>query len=77
METGIVKRVNDDKGYCFIARDGGGEDLFAHFSEVQGDGDNALSANQRVEFEVGAGAKGPQAKNIRRIAESDSDAATA
>jgi CspA family cold shock protein len=52
MQTGTVKWFNDAKGFGFITPDGGGEDLFAHFSEVQGSGFKSLQENQKVSFEV-------------------------
>jgi CspA family cold shock protein len=67
IETGTVKWFNEGKGFGFIAPDTGGKDLFAHFKEIQGDGFKTLSENQRVEFEVTQGAKGPQASRIRAI----------
>jgi CspA family cold shock protein len=66
-ETGIVKWFNDGKGFGFITPDSGGKDLFAHFSEIQGEGFRSLTENQRVEFEVKQGPKGLQAANIRAI----------
>lgn len=66
-ETGTVKWFDESKGYGFIAKDSGGSDLFAHFSEIQGAGFKTLAADQRVEFEVKQGQKGPQASNIRVI----------
>ena len=65
--TGIVKWFNDAKGFGFITPDGGGEDLFAHFSAIQGSGFKTLTENQRVQFEVTQGQKGPQASNIRTL----------
>ena len=66
--TGIVKWFDDGKGYGFITPDGGGKDLFAHFSEITaGSGFKSLAENQRVEFEVKQGQKGPQASNIRAV----------
>lgn len=68
-QTGTVKWFNEGKGYGFIAPDGGGKDLFAHFREIQGaDGYKTLAENARVQFDVTQGAKGPQASNIRTIA---------
>ena len=65
-ETGTVKWFNETKGYGFIAPDNGGKDLFAHFKEIQGGtGFKTLQENQRVEFEVTQGQKGPQASRIR------------
>lgn len=66
-ETGIVKWFNEGKGFGFIAPDGGGKDLFAHFKEIQGTGFKTLLENQRVEYEVTQGQKGPQASNIRVV----------
>ncbi|MPS26118.1 cold-shock protein [Pigmentiphaga sp.] len=64
METGIVKWFNSEKGFGFIMPDNGGKDLFAHFSEIQGDGYKSLQENQRVSFVAGQGPKGPQATKI-------------
>ena len=66
-ETGTVKWFNESKGFGFIAPDNGGKDLFAHFKEIQGTGFKTLLENQRVEFEVTQGQKGPQASRIRGI----------
>jgi cold shock CspA family protein len=68
MSTGTVKWFNDTKGFGFIKPDDGGEDLFAHFSEIQGAGFKTLKENQKVEFEVKAGPKGKQATAIKPIA---------
>lgn len=67
IETGTVKWFNESKGYGFITPDTGGKDLFAHFKEIQGTGFKSLAENQRVEFEVGEGQKGPQATKIRAL----------
>ena len=67
-ETGVVKWFNDGKGFGFITPDNGGKDLFAHFSEIKGEGFKSLAENQRVEFEVKQGQKGLQAANIRVLA---------
>ena len=65
-QTGTVKWFSQDKGFGFIAPDDGGKDLFAHFREIQsGGGFKTLTENQRVQFEITQGAKGPQASNIR------------
>ena len=64
-ETGIVKWFNESKGFGFIAPDSGGKDLFAHFREIQGTGFRTLQENQRVEFDISQGQKGPQATAIR------------
>jgi CspA family cold shock protein len=68
METGTVKWFNEGKGFGFISPDGGGKDLFAHFKEIQGEGFKTLTENQRVQFEVTQGTKGPQASKIRNLA---------
>jgi CspA family cold shock protein len=67
-QTGTVKWFNDSKGFGFIAPDAGGNDLFAHFSEIKsGTGFKSLTEAQRVEFEVTTGKKGLQASNIRPL----------
>ena len=60
---GTVKWFNGDKGYGFIAREGGA-DGFVHFSAIQGDGYRNLQEGQKVEFTVEKGPKGPQATNV-------------
>jgi len=66
MASGTVKWFNADKGYGFIEREGG-EDLFVHFSEIQGDGFKTLDEGQAVEFEETTGRNGkPQASNVRK-----------
>ena len=64
MATGTVKWFNDAKGFGFITPDGGGEDLFAHFSAIQGGGHKTLRENQKVSFDVTTGPKGEEAVNI-------------
>jgi CspA family cold shock protein len=66
-ETGIVKWFNESKGFGFIAPDNGGKDLFAHFKEIEGSGFRTLQENQKVEFEVIQGQKGPAASRIRVV----------
>jgi CspA family cold shock protein len=66
-QTGTVKWFNEGKGFGFIAQDNGGNDLFAHFSEIKGSGFKTLAENQRVEFDITQGQKGLQASNIRVI----------
>jgi cold shock protein len=67
-QTGIVKWFDDGKGFGFITPDGGGKDLFAHFSEIQSTGGfRSLAEGQKVEFEVKQGQKGPQASGIKAI----------
>ncbi|MGI5493572.1 cold-shock protein [Microtetraspora malaysiensis] len=67
MATGTVKWFNGEKGFGFIAVDGGGPDVFAHYSNINGQGYRELQEGQKVEFEVTQGQKGPQAENIRVI----------
>lgn len=64
MATGRVKWFNGEKGYGFIEQTDGGADLFVHFSAIQGDGYRNLNEGDVVEFEVGQGQKGPQARNV-------------
>jgi CspA family cold shock protein len=65
MTQGTVKWFNGDKGYGFIAIDGG-QDVFVHFSAIAGGG--SLEEGQKVEFDITQGQKGPQAENVRVIA---------
>ena len=67
MAVGTVKWFNATKGYGFIKPDDGGEDLFVHQSEIEMQGYRDLQEGQRVEFEVTAGEKGDQARNVRPI----------
>ncbi|MGH8528361.1 MAG: cold-shock protein [Nevskiales bacterium] len=64
---GTVKWFNDAKGYGFITPEGGGEDLFAHFKEIQGNGFKTLKEGQRVEFVPQRGQKGMQATQIKPL----------
>ncbi|ALB02377.1 MULTISPECIES: cold-shock protein [Kocuria] len=67
MQTGTVKWFNADKGFGFISPDDSQQDVFAHFSAINGNGYRSLEENQRVEFEVQEGPKGLQAANITVI----------
>ncbi|HDY75073.1 MAG TPA: cold-shock protein [Candidatus Marinimicrobia bacterium] len=65
-KQGTVKWFNNSKGYGFIECDGQ-KDLFVHMNEIQMEGFKTLSENQKVEFEVGEGQKGPAAKNVKPL----------
>jgi len=65
MTKGVVKWFNDKKGYGFIVRDEG-EDVFVHFSSIQGEGYKTLNEGQEVTFDIIEGGKGPQAANVTR-----------
>jgi cold shock protein len=66
MTTGAVKWFNSEKGFGFIARESG-DDVFVHFSAIQGDGYRSLEEGQRVEFDVAPGRKGEEAQNVRPV----------
>ncbi len=66
MAQGTVKWFNNEKGYGFIAVDGG-QDVFVHYSAIQSEGYKSLDENQRVEFDVVQGPKGPQADGVRIV----------
>ena len=65
MATGTVKWFNDSKGFGFVTPDDGGDDLFAHFSEINMSGFKTLAEGQKVTFDVTQGQKGKQASNIQ------------
>jgi CspA family cold shock protein len=67
MAQGTVKWFNSEKGFGFIAPDDGSPDVFVHYSEIQGSGYRSLEEAQRVQFDVGQGAKGPQATGVTAI----------
>ena len=66
MNTGTVKWFNAEKGFGFIAVDGG-EDVFVHFSAIQSEGFKTLEEGQKVEFTIEEGNRGPQAANVEKI----------
>jgi cold shock protein len=67
MATGTVKWFNADKGFGFIAPDDGTADVFVHFSAIASTGYRTLDENQKVEFDMTQGQKGPQAENVRPL----------
>ncbi|MDT5091618.1 MAG: cold shock protein [Mycobacterium sp.] len=67
MAQGTVKWFNAEKGFGFITPDEGDKDVFVHYSEIQGGGFRSLEENQRVEFTIEQGAKGPQAVGVTAI----------
>jgi CspA family cold shock protein len=66
LTSGTVKFFNAEKGFGFIAREGG-DDVFVHYSNIQGSGYKTLSEGQRVEFDVAPGRKGEEAQNVRVV----------
>jgi cold shock protein len=67
MAQGTVKWFNAEKGFGFIAQEDGGDDVFVHYSAINMQGYKALDENQKVEFDVTQGPKGPQAENVRPV----------
>jgi CspA family cold shock protein len=67
VSTGTVKWFNSTKGFGFICPDDGGDDLFVHFSEIKTEGYASLDENQKVEYAVGEGKKGPCATDVKPI----------
>lgn len=65
--TGTVKWFNDDKGFGFLAVEGG-KDVFVHHSAIMSEGFRSLSEGEKVEFQIVAGPKGPSAQNVRKVA---------
>jgi CspA family cold shock protein len=66
MSTGTVKFFNADRGFGFIAREAG-EDVFVHYSNIEGEGHRSLTEGDRVEFETAPGKKGEEARNVRVV----------
>jgi cold shock protein len=66
MATGTVKWFSSQKGYGFISQENG-PDVFVHLNAIQGEGDKRLEDNQKVEFDITEGPKGPQAVNVRPV----------
>ena len=67
IAQGTVKWFNAEKGFGFIAQEDGGDDVFVHYSAIQTNGYKSLDENQKVEFDVTQGPKGPQAENVRPL----------
>lgn len=67
MATGTVKFFNAEKGFGFIAPEDGGDDVFVHFSNIAGSGYRNLEEGQKVEFEIGPGRKGDEARNVTAL----------
>jgi cold shock protein len=67
MAVGTIKWFNAEKGYGFIAVEGGGADVFVHYSAITGSGYRSLEEGQRVEFDIEQGQRGAQATNVRTI----------
>ena len=67
MEKGTVKWFNAEKGFGFIEQDGGGEDVFVHFSSIKAEGYKSLDEGQKVKFDIEKGQRGPQAANVTLV----------
>lgn len=64
MATGTIKWFNEAKGFGFISQEGGGKDVFVHYTAIKGDGFRTLKEGQAVSFDIENGPKGPQASNV-------------
>ena len=71
MENGIIKWFDNKKGFGFIAREGGGQDVFVHFSCIAGDGFKTLEEGDRVEYEASESDKGLKASRVNKLSHSD------
>ncbi|MDP9412258.1 MAG: cold-shock protein [Actinomycetota bacterium] len=67
MARGTVKWFNEEKGYGFISPDEGGEDLFVHYTGIEGTGFRSLTEGERVSYEPARGRKGEEAQNVRKV----------
>jgi CspA family cold shock protein len=66
-ERGRVKWFNENRGYGFIRRDEGGNEVYVHYSHIEGEGFRTLSEGELVEFDISEGERGPEARNVRKM----------
>ncbi len=66
-EHGKVKWFNENRGYGFIRRETGGNEIYVHYSHIAGEGFRTLSEGELVEFDISEGERGPEARNVRKI----------